>query len=74
MIELYTADWCPSCRTIKPLLEGLEVTEINVDKETEKAISLGIRNIPVLRFLKDGMETGRIVGITTRDKIEEQLK
>jgi len=74
-IEMYTADWCSACKTVKPIvisLENIEKEIIDVEQHTEKAISLGIRNIPVLRFLDDeDVEIGRLVGNKPKQEIEE---
>ena len=77
-VELYSASWCQSCEVVKPIVESLENVEveiIDVEKETDRAISLGIRNIPVLRFLnKDGSEKHRLVGNRTKEEIASYLE
>ena len=77
-VELYSASWCSSCEVVKPIvksLENVEVEIIDVEKETDRAISLGIRNIPVLRFLnKDGSEKHRLVGNKTKEEIASYLE
>ena len=77
-VELYSASWCQSCEVVKPIVESLENVEveiIDVEKETDRAISLGIRNIPVLRFLnKDGSEKHRLVGNKTKEEIASYLE
>ena len=77
-IEYFGAKWCESCKTVLPIVESLENVEvdiIDVEKETDRAISLGIRNIPVLRFLnKDGSEKHRLVGNRTKEEITYYLE
>ena len=77
-VELYSASWCSSCEVVKSIVESLENVEvaiIDVEKETDRAISLGIRNIPVLRFLnKDGSEKHRLVGNKTKEEIASYLE
>ena len=77
-VELYSASWCSSYEVVKPIVESLENVEveiIDVEKETDRAISLGIRNIPVLRFLnKDGSEKHRLVGNRTKEEIASYLE
>ena len=74
-LELYTSNWCSACKTVKPIVESLENVEveiIDVEEETDRAISLGIRNIPVVRVLdEDGNQLGRLVGKITKQQIEE---
>ena len=77
-VELYSASWCSSCEVVKSIvksLENVEVEIIDVEKETDRAVSLGIRNIPVLRFLnKDGSEKHRLVGNRTKEEIVSYLE
>lgn len=74
-VELYSASWCSSCEVVKPIVEKLENVEveiIDVEKETERAVSLSIRSIPVIRVLdEDGNQLGRLVGKITKQQIEE---
>lgn len=46
-ITLFGADWCQTCKLIKPLLERIgEVTYIDVDEDIETAAKYGIRSLP----------------------------
>lgn len=76
-IELYSAKWCSACHNVKPIIESLEEVEveiIDVEQQTEKAVSLNIRNIPVIRLVENDIEIGRLVGNKTRIEIEELIK
>jgi len=74
-VELYSADWCSSCKAVYPIVEKLENVEVeivDVEKETERAVSLSIRSIPVVRVLdEEGNQLGRLVGKITKQQIEE---
>lgn len=74
-VELYSASWCSSCEVVKPIVEKLENVEVeivDVEKETERAVSLSIRSIPVVRVLdEEGNQLGRLVGKITKQQIEE---
>ncbi len=74
-VELYSASWCSSCEVVKPIvqsLENVEVEIVDVEKETERAVSLSIRSIPVVRVLdEEGNQLGRLVGKITKQQIEE---
>ena len=74
-VELYSASWCSSCEVVKPIVEKLENVEIeiiDVEKETDRAVSLSIRSIPVVRVLdEEGNQLGRLVGKITKQQIEE---
>ena len=72
-VELYSASWCSSCDVVKPIVEKLENVEveiIDVEKETDRAVSLGIRNIPIVRVLDEsGEEVHRFVGKVSKEEI-----
>lgn len=74
-VEYFGAKWCESCKTVLPIVEKLENVEveiIDVEKETERAVSLSIRSIPVVRVLdEEGNQLGRLVGKITKQQIEE---
>ena len=77
-VELYSADWCSSCKVVYPIvqsLENVEVEIIDVEKETDRAVSLGIRNIPVVRLLdKNGEQVHRFVGKVSKEEILSNLE
>ena len=64
-----SADWCGPCRATKPTFESfaesnpeINCREVNVDAEGDLAKEYGVRNIPTLVFLKDGVAVKRHVG------------
>lgn len=77
-LELYTSNWCTSCVSVKPIvqsLENVEVEIIDVEKETDRAVSLGIRNIPIVRVLDEsGEEVHRFVGKVSKEEILSYLE
>lgn len=77
-IELYSADWCSACKSVYPIvqsLENIEVEIIDVEKETDRAVSLGIRNIPVIRVLdENGEQVHRFVGKVSKEEILSYLE
>jgi thioredoxin-like negative regulator of GroEL len=77
-VELYSASWCSSCEVVKPIVEKLENVEveiIDVEKETDRAVSLGIRNIPVIRLLdENGEQVHRFVGKVSKEEILSYLE
>lgn len=69
----FYANWCGPCRVLSQRLEGEKLTEINVDIDHETAVKYKVRNIPVLVFLKDGVEVHRSVGLITKHEFEQIL-
>lgn len=76
MIKLldFWAPWCIPCRMMNPVIEELEeelegkveIEKINVDEKPEEASKYGVMGIPAYIVLKDGKETGRKAGVTSK--------
>lgn len=83
VVDFY-ADWCGPCKMIGPILEEIsnerndvKIVKVNVDENREISMDNGVRNIPTLLILKDGVEVKRHVGFAPKPAlikmIEEQL-
>ena len=77
-LELYTSNWCTACASVKPIvqsLENVEVEIIDVEKETDRAVSLGIKSIPVVRVLdENGEQVHKFVGKVSKEEILSYLE
>lgn len=59
----FYADWCGPCRVLAQTLKDVDgITNINIDKDMETARKYGVRSVPLLVFLKDGVEIHRKSG------------
>lgn len=78
----FGADWCRDCRFAKPILEELSKKyeninffEVDVDEDEKIRDTMGIRHIPTILFLKDGVEVcERLVEPRSANIIEECVK
>lgn len=85
VVDFY-ADWCPPCRIVSPIIEGLsqeyagrvKFVKINTDENPELAERYGIMSIPTIIIFKKGEVASRTVGAGPakmyKDKIEAALK
>lgn len=59
----FSASWCGPCRVLANTLKDVEgITNIDIEKDQETAIKYGIRSVPTMVFLKDGVEVHRQTG------------
>lgn len=70
----FSAAWCGPCRTIKPMMQDLQsqmsVTFIDADSSSETCKTWNVRSIPTVVIIKNGMEIGRVTGLSiTKDAV-----
>jgi len=78
----FWASWCGPCRMLAPVMEEVSleagenaaVFKVNVDEQGELATAYGVRSIPTVIRFESGEETGRLVGLQSKDAIMEFLK
>lgn len=80
LLDVFSYD-CPPCRRIAPLIEQLAselegraiVAKIAVEDQPRLAGKLGVNAVPTFIFFQNGAETGRLVGIQSREKLLASL-
>ncbi len=78
----FWAPWCGPCRVIAPVLDELavqykgqvKVAKINIDDHQKTASAYGVRSIPTLILFKDGKAQDTIIGLVSKDRLENLLK
>lgn len=82
VVFMFTADWCPDCRIIEPVLPEIEnsfneYTFVSVDRDEfiDLCIEKNIYGIPSFLAYADGKEIGRFVSKDrkTQQEIENFL-
>ncbi|CAM3909421.1 thioredoxin [Aeromicrobium ponti] len=77
----FFATWCGPCKMIAPVLEELDqdmgnqvkIVKIDVDQNQETANKFGIMSIPTLIVMKDGKVVDTLVGLKSKEALEEAL-
>jgi len=75
----FSATWCGPCKSLANNfkhvnLGDVELINIDIEEESAKTISYGIRGVPTLILLEDGVEIKRKNGVLMADQIEEFIK
>lgn len=72
------APWCSPCRVLESTIAEIEkenidsanFVEVDVEDADEDFVaSLGVRNIPVLIYYKNGEQVDKTVGLLTKDQL-----
>lgn len=77
LLDFYS-DTCPPCRAMDPVVQqlasqGYPIRKINVQREPGLASRFGVRGIPCFVMLVDGREADRVVGATSKGRLEQML-
>jgi thioredoxin 1 len=79
VVDFY-ADWCGPCKVLGPVLDKIseangDVTflKVNVDDSPLSSTLNGVRSIPTLVFVKDGIVLNKIVGNVSPVSIQEEI-
>jgi thioredoxin-like negative regulator of GroEL len=82
-VFLFSADWCPDCRVIEPVLPEIEVKfsmyqwiYVDRDKFIDLCIQLDVYGIPSFIAFENGKELGRFVSKDrkTQEEIEQFIQ
>jgi thioredoxin 1 len=78
----FSATWCGPCRTLSPIIDKLaeevgdsaKVCKVDVDLSPELANKFEIRSLPTIIAFKKGEVAGKLLGLSTKEKLVDLLK
>ena len=74
----FWAEWCGPCKMIGPILEELaeemagkiKIVKVDVDNNSQTAMTYAIRSIPTLIIIKDGSVAAQHIGAASKAQLE----
>ena len=77
----FTADWCPPCRQMGPVLralaaeegERLKVVQLNVDENPETTNAYKVLSMPTFMVFRGGEPVKAMVGARPKRRLLEEL-
>ncbi|MEV0740777.1 thioredoxin domain-containing protein [Streptomyces sp. NPDC050549] len=77
----FTADWCPPCRQMGPVLralaaeegERLKVVQLNVDQNPETTNAYKVLSMPTFMVFRGGEPVKAMVGARPKRRLLEEL-
>jgi thioredoxin len=77
----FSANWCRTCQALDPVLDELaeeyggrlQVARIDIERDPATALRYGVRSIPTLVLFAEGVEVNRVVNVTRKAAIVEEI-
>ncbi|MGI5352295.1 thioredoxin [Streptomyces sp. CA-250714] len=77
----FTAEWCPPCRMVAPVLAQLaeeragtlKIVSLDVDRNPETQAAYGVLSMPTLILFRAGEPARSVVGAQPKRRLVEQL-
>ena len=77
----FWAPWCGPCRVLTPIIDEISeemddkatFAKIDVEENREAALAYNVMSIPTLVIFKDGIETHRIIGSTSKRSLVSEF-
>ncbi len=82
IIVKFVAPYCPSCKTLKPVLHQiaeentgkLHLLELDMSEEPELAINYGVRSAPTVVLLKKQQTLAQIAGLKPKKQYADTIQ
>ena len=79
IVDFY-AEWCSPCRVLGKTLDKMSdelsdvtIAKCDIEENRELAEKFGVRNIPLMAYIKDGNAVAVTVGLQTEQQILEKI-
>ena len=72
-VKKFSAAWCGPCRVLAPMINevkkqftNVKFEEYDIDEYTEQVEKYNIKSVPTVIIEKNGLETERFVGLSSK--------
>ncbi|WP_121020272.1 thioredoxin [Helicobacter vulpis] len=77
----FWAPWCGPCKMLSPVIDELaseyegraKVCKVNTDEQEELSAKFGIRSIPTVLYMKDGVVQNQTVGALSKQALKDHI-
>jgi len=73
----FSATWCGPCKMLAKTLQTVntevEIEEVDINQNEELAAQYKVRGVPTLVMLEDGVEVKRVVGVKSKEELENWI-
>jgi thioredoxin-like negative regulator of GroEL len=77
-IFLFTAEWCPGCKTLEPVMDKINSTipveKVNIEYETDRTKAANVMSVPTVVLAENGQEIRRFSGVKSYEQVLEFIK
>lgn len=78
----FWAPWCGPCKALAPVFEEIagkyqdrvKFMKLNVDDAQKTAVNYAVRSIPTIILFKNGNVLDTLVGLVSKDRLEDFIK
>ena len=72
-VKKFSAVWCGPCRALTPVMNeikgnysNVKFEEYDIDEYSEITEEYGVRSVPTIIIVKDGIEVNRFTGLSSK--------
>jgi thioredoxin 1 len=72
-VKKFSAVWCGPCRVLAPVMNeikgnfsNVKFEEYDIDEYSEVTEQYGVRSVPTVIIVKDGIEVNRFTGLSSK--------
>ena len=72
-VKKFSAVWCGPCRALTPVMNeikgnysNVKFEEYDIDEYSDITVEYGVRSVPTVIIVKDGIEVNRFTGLSSK--------